>query len=71
MSKELQKKLKDGQEMLNKLKQYKFSPRTKEEMKNDFAFIFNEENVEKTNNNQQNNIVEQANEIKEEPQKEE
>lgn len=43
MSKELQKKLKDGQEMLNKLKQYKFSPRTKEEMKNDFAFMFNEE----------------------------
>ncbi len=39
MSKELQKKLKDGQQMLSKLKQYKFSPRTKEEMKNDFAFM--------------------------------
>ena len=25
--------------MINKLKQYKFSPRTKEEMKNDFKFM--------------------------------
>ena len=39
MSKELQQKLRNGQEMINKLKQYKFSPRTKEEMKNDFKFM--------------------------------
>ena len=43
MSKELQKKMKDGKVMLNKLKQYKFSPKTKEEMKADFAFLFGEE----------------------------
>ena len=43
MSKELQKKMKDGKVMLNKLKQYKFSPRSKEEMKADFDFLFNEE----------------------------
>ena len=42
MSKELQKKMKDGKVMLNKLKQYKFSPRTKEEMKQDFNFIFDD-----------------------------
>lgn len=40
MSKELQKKMKDGKVMLNKLKQYKFSPRSKEEMKADFDFLF-------------------------------
>ena len=28
--------------MVNKLKQYKFSPRTKEEMKAEFAFLFEE-----------------------------
>ena len=67
MSKELQKKLKDGQEMLNKLKQYKFSPRTKEEMKNDFAFMDKKEQDTTspiTNNNENNpntnNIQEQT-----------
>ena len=44
MSKELQKKMKDGKVMLEKLKQYKFSPRSKEEMKNDFQFIFDKLN---------------------------
>lgn len=44
MSKELQKKLKDGQIMISKLKQYKFSPKSKEEMKKDFDFLF--ENTE-------------------------
>ena len=34
--------MKDGKVMLNKLKQYKFSPRTKEEMKQDFNFIFDD-----------------------------
>ncbi len=70
MSKELQKKLKDGKEMLNKLKQYKFSPRTKEEMKNDFAFMDkkeqdttppitnNNENNPNTNNNQEQPTIE-------------
>lgn len=46
MSKELQKKMRDGRGMLGKLKQYKFSPKSKEEMKNDFTFLF-EENVDK------------------------
>lgn len=66
MSKELQKKLKDGQEMLNKLKQYKFSPRTKEEMKNDFAFMDKKEQdttspitSNNENNPNTNNIQEQ------------
>ena len=40
MSKELQKKLKDGKVMLSRLKQYKFSPKSKEEMKKDFEFLF-------------------------------
>lgn len=48
MSKELQKKMKDGKVILNKLKQYKFSPKSKEEMKTDFAFLF-EENNQATN----------------------
>ena len=43
MSKELQKKMRDGKVMLNKLKQYKFSPKTKEEMMNEFTFLFEEE----------------------------
>ncbi len=40
MSKELQKKLRDGKKMLDKLKQYKFNPRTKDEMISDFEFLF-------------------------------
>ena len=60
MSKELQKKMKDGKIMLNKLKQYKFSPKTKEEMKADFDFLFEEKENQKeenkdNNNNQENN----------------
>ena len=57
MSKELQKKMRDGKVMLNKLKQYKFSPKTKEEMMNEFTFLFEEEQTEtvqeNTNSNQQ------------------
>ena len=55
MSKELQKKMRDGKVMLNKLKQYKFSPRTKEEMIAEFDFLF-EENLEvkKDDNNKDN-----------------
>lgn len=49
MSKELQKKMKDGKIMLDKLKQYKFSPRTKEEMIADFAFLFPENSNEQIN----------------------
>ena len=54
MSKELQKKMKDGKVILNKLKQYKFSPKTKEEMKNDYAFLFEEgtPNLETKNSEQ-------------------
>lgn len=57
MSKELQKKMRDGKVMLNKLKQYKYSPKTKDEMKSDFDFLFTEEASEeknKDNNNNQN-----------------
>ena len=43
MSKELQQKMKTGKVMLDKLKQYKFTPRSKEEMINDFSFLINEE----------------------------
>lgn len=42
MSKELQKKMKDGKVMLDKLKQYKFYPRTKEQMIDDFKFLTDE-----------------------------
>lgn len=44
MSQELQQKLKDGKKILDNLKQYKFSPRTKEEMKNSYKFITDREN---------------------------
>lgn len=43
MSKELQKKMRDGKVMLSKLKQYKFSPKSKEEMMSEFNFLFEEE----------------------------
>ncbi len=39
MSQELQQKLKDGKKILENLKQYKFSPKTKEEMMNSYKFI--------------------------------
>ena len=62
MSAELQKKMKDGKIMLDKLRQYKFTPRTKEEMIKDFDFLFEEDTAESpkedatTNqNNQVNN----------------
>ena len=56
MSKELQKKMKDGKVILNKLKQYKFSPKTKEEMKADFAFLLDENTQsEVTSNNGESN----------------
>ena len=54
MSKELQKKMKDGKVILNKLKQYKFSPKTKEEMKGEFAFLFEEEASVKAETSQDN-----------------
>lgn len=44
MSQELQQKLKDGKKILDNLKQYKFSPRTKEEMKNSYKFITDRDN---------------------------
>ena len=50
MSKELQKKMKDGKVILNKLKQYKFSPKSKEEMKADFMFLFHDEVVQNDEN---------------------
>ena len=43
MSKELQKKMKDGKVILDKLKQYKFSPRSKEEMMADYQFLLETE----------------------------
>ena len=39
MSEELQRKLKDGKRILENLKQYKFSPKTKEEMMESYKFI--------------------------------
>lgn len=48
MSKELQQKMKDGKVMLDKLKQYKFSPKTKEEMITDFDFLMQEKKMEQT-----------------------
>ena len=39
MSEELQRKLRDGKKILDTLKQYKFSPRSKEEMMNSYKFI--------------------------------
>ena len=42
MSEELQKRLKDGKIMIDKLKQYKFSPKTKKEMIDSFSFIMDE-----------------------------
>ncbi len=42
MSEELQKRLRDGKIMVDKLKQYKFSPKSKKEMIDSFDFIMNE-----------------------------
>ena len=39
MSEELQRKLKDGKKILENLKQYKFSPKTKNEMMKSYKFI--------------------------------
>ena len=39
MSDELQKRLHDGKMMIDKLKQYKFSPKTKKEMIESFDFM--------------------------------
>ncbi len=39
MSEELQNRLKEGQRILGNLKQYKFSPKTKEQMQKDYEFI--------------------------------
>ncbi len=55
MSKELQQKLRNGKVMLDKLKQYKFSPRSKEEMKADFQFIFEDNVVEKKDEQDEKN----------------
>ena len=41
MSEELQKRLRDGKMMLDKLKQYKFSPKSKQEMIDSFSFLMN------------------------------
>ena len=65
MSKELQKKMKDGKVILNKLKQYKFSPRSKEEMEADFNFLMDDDvdksekkdaSLEESNNNNSKDI---------------
>ena len=42
MGEDLQKRLRDGKMMIDKLKQYKFSPKTKQEMISSFDFIMNE-----------------------------
>ena len=55
MSKELQNKMKDGKVMLAKLKQYKFSPKSKEEMQQDFQFLFEEKKEESDNEKSKTN----------------
>ena len=42
MSEDLQRRLRDGKTMVDKLRQYKFSPKTKKEMIDSFAFLMNE-----------------------------
>ena len=42
MSEDLQRRLREGKIMIDKLKQYKFSPKTKKEMIDSFAFLMNE-----------------------------
>lgn len=78
MSKELQKKMKDGKVMLNKLKQYKFSPRSKDEMKADFDFLFNEDvqstetkDDDNSSNNSNNQTQVQASAVQVDEKKEE
>ncbi len=39
ISQELQNRLKEGKDILNNLKQYRFSPKSKEEMLNSYAFL--------------------------------
>ena len=39
MSEEIQRKLREGKIILDNLKQYKFSPKSKEEMMNSYKFI--------------------------------
>ncbi len=41
MSEDLQKRLREGKQMVDKLKQYKFSPKTKQEMISSFDFMMN------------------------------
>ena len=42
MSEDLQRRLREGKIMIDKLKQYKFAPRTKKEMIDSFSFLDNE-----------------------------
>lgn len=69
MSKELQKKLKEGKVMLDKLKQYKFNPKSKEEMKNDFMFLFEEHKEEAPEENNKGNVESKDKEVQKEEQK--
>lgn len=43
MSEELQERLKNGKQILDTLKQYKYSPKTKDEMINSYSFLANKE----------------------------
>ena len=43
MGEDLQRRLREGKEMIDKLKQYKFSPRTKQEMVSSFDFLMNKD----------------------------
>ena len=55
MSPELQKKMKDGRVMLDKLRQYKFAPRSKEDMVKDFGFLFDDSVNDKKSDDDINN----------------
>ena len=42
MGEDLQRRLRNGKRMVDSLKQYKFSPKTKQEMISSFDFMMNE-----------------------------
>ena len=72
MSEELQDRLKNGKRILDTLKQYKYSPRTKEEMINSYAFLEEVRQKEKEREEQKLKKQEETSEelqqeVKEEP----
>ena len=58
MSPELQKQMINGKKILDNLNQYKYSPKSKDEMMDLYKFMFEEENIESENNDEINPPVE-------------